>query len=134
VSGTPKYDRVACMEIICAKLREDPNLRKACKGEDLPAYSTVILWAHEDKAIADQYARARAIGLRGDLDEIVAIADEPCADAVEVQRQRNRIDARKFRLVKGLPREFGDRIEHEHAGKVTLEQLVAEATLAKPAE
>ncbi len=35
------------------------------------------------------------------------------------------VDSRKWMLAKMLPKVFGEKVEHEHKGTLTLEQLVA---------
>jgi hypothetical protein len=45
-------------------------------------------------------------------------------DAAGVQRNKLRVDARKWVAAKLLPRKYGERTMTEHSGTVTLEQLV----------
>jgi hypothetical protein len=45
-------------------------------------------------------------------------------DAAGVQRNKLRVDARKWVAARLLPRKYGERKEIEHSGTVTLEDLV----------
>src|SRR5690606_20725933 len=59
------------------------------------------------EGFAEQYARARNIGYEVMADEIIEIADGGSDDW---QRDRLRVDARKWLLAKALPKRFGDRV------------------------
>lgn len=97
---------------IAAQLEEGLSLSKICEGPGMPSKSTVNRWAHDAKhPFAEQYARARARGYRIHADEILDIADEATSDAVQVARNKLRIDTRKWVLSKMLPKEYGDKIE-----------------------
>lgn len=66
---------------------------------------------------------ARACEDRADLmaDEILSIADNTDnRDNVIVQRDRLRVDSRKWLLAKLQPKKYGDKIEHEHSGGITI--------------
>lgn len=100
----------------------------------MPHISTVFDWLAVDKDFADKYARAREQQADKLADEIVSIADEVSIitrtdddgaveltlDAVAVARNRLRIDARKWVASKLKPKKYGDKIEHEHGGKVSI--------------
>jgi hypothetical protein len=48
-----------------------------------------------------------------------------------LQRSRLRVDTRKWIASKLKPKKYGDKVEHEHSGKLTLEQLVT-GSIDKP--
>lgn len=97
---------------ICALLEEGLSVSKICEAPGMPHKSSVIRWAHDEAhPFAQQYAHARARGYRLHADEIVDIADEVVSDAVQVSRNKLRIDARKWVLSKLFPKEYGDKIE-----------------------
>ena len=100
-------------ERICERLSAGESLRAICRDEDMPAESTVRLWALEDReGFAARYLRARDLGLDALADEVLDIADgEP--DPV---RGRLRFDARRWYLSKLAPKRYGERLSHEHAG------------------
>lgn len=111
-------------EEICAKLREGMSLRAICREEGIPTIGAVLFWAQKDPEFAEQYARAREIGLEIRAEEIVEVADDLTEDP---NSRRVRVDARKWTLSKQFARKYGDRQHVEHSGGVTLEALVTES-------
>lgn len=117
-------------------LEAGESLRAAAKKAGT-THSTILRWVGEDTELANQYARAREIGYALLADEILEIADDSSGDAVEdddgnvrvnaefVNRARLRVDTRKWMLSKVLPKLYGDRLEHDVKGGVTV-------TLTKP--
>lgn len=102
---------------ICERLSKGESLRKICESDDfLPSARTVHRWlALEDEwalAFRQQYARAREAQADFYAEDVVDISDEAVADAVEVARNRLRIDARKWYAGKLAPKKYGDKIAH----------------------
>jgi hypothetical protein len=100
-------------ERLCADLAHGMTLREVCRQVGMPAPTTVIGWALDEKhPFYGKYEQARLIGYTIMADDIITIADEPAADQTAVGRTRNRIESRKWVLAKALPKIFGDKIEH----------------------
>ncbi len=99
-------------------LAQGKSLRAAAAEAGIH-HSTVQGWLDdsEKEEFARQYAltRARAYQMLGD--EIMEIADGPGDPATK----RLQFDARRWMLSKMLPKVYGDKIEHEHTGGVTLQ-------------
>lgn len=107
----------------------------------MPDRTTVVRWLDVHKEFCISYARARDAGLAAMADELVAIADDATQDfdrievapgvmaeqfnSEHVQRSKLRVDTRKWILSKLVPKTYGDRIEVEHKGSVTLEHRLA---------
>lgn len=102
--------------IILDGLADGKSLRTICKGDDVPAISTVMKAISEDPALAEQYARARAAGDDAMAEDIQSIADDPKLDPND---KRVRIDARKWLLAKRQPKKYGDRLEIDQRTEVT---------------
>lgn len=87
----------------------------------MPNVSTVIRWlaadGEEPEAFRAQYAHARAMGDDAMAEDIQDIADD---GELKPEDRKVRIDARKWLLGKRQPKKYGDKIEHEHKGGVTL--------------
>lgn len=102
---------------ICDRLAKGESL-KAITGSDrddwMPSETTVRRWlAGEEDWNAEfrrQYARAREAQADAYFEEIVDIADEPVSESVEVQRNRLRMDARKWVASKLAPKKYGDKL------------------------
>jgi hypothetical protein len=95
---------------ICEKLAQGKTLRAICREAGMPAEATVRSWALDldnHASFAAKFARAREIGYHTMADEILDIADHP--DERTVNRDRLRIDTRKWLLSKALPKIYGDK-------------------------
>lgn len=98
----------AILEAMC----EGESLRSACKINDV-AVSTFLLWVKEDKALAEQYAGARARLLDVQAEELEEIGERAAnaETAVEVAGLRLKSDNRKWLLSKLAPKKYGDKLE-----------------------
>ena len=112
---------------ILQTIRDTGNLRKSCEAHGVK-HSTFLDWVNADTDLADQYARAREIGLEVMAHEILDIADDgrndtyinehgkSQVDADVVARSRLRVDSRKWLLSKLLPKKYGDKLDLTNAG------------------
>jgi hypothetical protein len=76
----------------------------------------------KDEKKLERYARATDD--RADLiaDEILEISDNgSSADNVAVQRDRLRVDSRKWLLAKLKPKKYGDKLDVAHSGGIILQ-------------
>lgn len=100
--------------------------------ESLPASSTVFRWLSLNKQFSEQYARAREAQADVLFDEILNIADDGLNDTYTdedgnvrtnqdvIARSRLRVDARKWMAGKLRPKVYGDKIQTEHSGGLTV--------------
>lgn len=112
------------------------SVRKIFKEDnnDKPEISrnTFHDWLSDDKEMADQYARACEERADGIFEEILDIVDCEDNDVTEIdidgilvtrvnhdviQRDRLRVDARKWILSKMNPKKYGDKIDHTSNGE-----------------
>lgn len=141
--GRPSDYTPELADLICAELSEGRSLRSVCQDENMPNKATVFRWLRTNDSFRDQYARAKEEAADSMADEINEIADDGTNDWMErldndakpigwqlngehVQRSKLRIDARKWVASKLKPKAYGDRVAHEHTGKLTLENLIAD--------
>lgn len=94
------------------------------------------LMATDDKA-RERYAHAKELALEAMADEMVALADESrigektketkdgtfTEKGDMVDRSRLQIDTRKWLLSKLAPKKYGDKLDVEHSGGVTVEVM-----------
>lgn len=148
MTGRPSEYSQTVAEAITERIADGESLRSICSDEAMPAKSTVFKWLSQQKAFADQYARAREEQAETLASEIVAIADEECTtvradkhssrdddgdgntevvfDATAVARNRLRVDARKWVAAKLKPKVYGEKVEHSGAvGIMTHEEFLA---------
>lgn len=94
------------------------SLRMALKNNKL-GKSTWLNKVNKDSDFATQYERAREERADNIFEEILAISDHTAEDhtpftgANVVNRDRLRIDARKWMLSKMLPKKYGERIDEK---------------------
>jgi len=116
------FDQKVANEI-CERIAKGQSLRKICgadRDDFIPGQTTVYRWLDENADFAKQYARARESQADHYVDEIIEIADAPNATTnpltgeVEVrdaQRDRLRVDARKWIASKLAPKKYGDKMD-----------------------
>lgn len=77
VGAPARYDRAACVAVVCAELEKGVSLAQAVKvSPGLPAAATFLTWVEEDPVIAERYARARQTGYHLLADEIVELSNK----------------------------------------------------------
>lgn len=89
----------------------------------MPGTSTVYRWLADKPEFRELYARAREDQADTLADEIIDIADQKDGEADtpdSVNRARLRVDARKWIASKLKPKRYGDKIDHEHTGGLTV--------------
>jgi hypothetical protein len=100
----------------------------------MPHKSTVLRWLREKAELRDQYVLARDDLMEYWASDILEIADDGTQDTIpglnkfgdevmvpnhaNVQRDRLRIDSRKWLLSRLKPKVYGDHLEVEHSGDV----------------
>jgi hypothetical protein len=84
-----------------------------------PTFSTFYKYINNNKDIEKAYLSAKQIGLEKRAQEIEEIADEEIEynDNAAVQKQKLRIDTRKWLLSKLAPRKYGDKLDLNHGGQ-----------------
>jgi len=119
--GRPSVYSEELADAICARLEDGESLNDICKDAGMPSERTVRGWASDDfKGFYSKYARAREIGYFKMADEILFIADRQTVDPAAVNRDRLRVDTRKWMLSKVLPKVFGDRTTQDINQTVTI--------------
>jgi hypothetical protein len=75
----------------------------------------------QDKEKSQIYARACESRAEVMANEILEISDSPeSKDNAVVQRDRLRVDTRKWLLAKLHPKKYGDKLDVEHSGNIIL--------------
>lgn len=110
-------------DTICNRIAGGESLRSICRDADMPDQSSVIRWlqadqddAGNDGPLRKQYARAREAQADAFVDEIVDIADTEN----DSQKARVRIDARKWAAGKARPKVYGDKVNLDHSGEISV--------------
>lgn len=86
----------------------------------MPAESTVRGWALDDReGFSAQYTRARELQMDALGEDVLEISDNDG----DPQRDRLRVDTRKWLMSKIAPKRFGDKIQQEHSGSIVVERV-----------
>lgn len=121
---------------ICERIANGISLREICRAKDMPDKSNFLRWMEGNDALRDQYARAMADRADHWAEEILEIADDGTNDWMERQREtkgvrtvenaeainrsRLRVDSRKWLMSKLAPKKYGDKIDHNVSGGVSV--------------
>jgi hypothetical protein len=76
----------------------------------MPNKASVFRWLRIHKEFSDQYARAKEEAAELYAEDMLEISDDLSGD---VQRDRLRVDTRKWIASKLKPKKYGDKITHE---------------------
>lgn len=136
---TPELEKEFLSEIknnvlsLAALCQKNPHWPKKTWWRDL---------IKEDEVFADKYARAKEEQAELMAEEIIAIADDSqndlevrygadgkpykVEDKEVVNRSKLRVDTRKWLLSKLIPKKYGDKLDLNHSGDVTIRKVTVE--------
>jgi hypothetical protein len=109
-------------EEIIARMCEGESLRSICRSEGFPTASAVIQWTYKDEEFAKHYAHAREAQADALFEDLAEVAEDAlkAETAVEVAARRLIVDTHKWRLSKIVPKKYGEKIQTEHSGEMTV--------------
>lgn len=138
--GAPSIYSLELVHAICEHIANCVSLRAIAAMEGMPSVQTMMAWLADDSKpeFLEHYARAREAQADKMAEDILAIADEECTmvkadkhgtsdddgegntevvfDSTAVQRNKLRVDARKWLASKMAPKKYGDKLVQEHTG------------------
>ena len=122
-------DKENLFDEICVRVSEGEALRNVLRAEDMPDKNTFYRWIRQDEAKREQYARAADERAEALFEDIIDIADNNTADrcsdnAIAVQRDRLRVDSRKWIASKLNPKKYGDKVDVTSGGKEIKPQVL----------
>jgi hypothetical protein len=114
---------------ICERMMEGRSLNSICNDDDMPNRSTVVRWQVQHEDFAARCARARE--LQADLmDDMILDAAKACT-AETALADRIKISAYQWRASKLQPKRYGDKVQTEHSGSVSISYEDALTQLGK---
>ena len=113
-TGRPSIFSQELADAIFSEIGEGRGLSDICRDAGMPNRTTVYRWLAQDEAFRRQYAVACEMRAEHMGDQILGIADD--GEAEDTQRDRLRIDARKWLMSKLAPKKYGEKIVNEHSG------------------
>lgn len=135
--GRPTDYNQEIADAICERLSDGESLRTICADDAMPNRVTVYRWLFKREEFCNQYAQAREYQAETMADEMTDIADDGSNDWMErknsdgeiigwqengeaLRRSALRIDTRKWIASRLLPKKYGDKIQTDHTGAVTV--------------
>lgn len=118
--GAPTTKTPKLLEAICEFIASGVSVRATCENLKI-SRAALHDWLLDDADFADQYARAKDLGMDLLAEEVIEIADFAREDTYEtadgtvkvdnevVRRSQLRIDARKWYVSKIAPKKYGER-------------------------
>lgn len=131
--GRPSSFTQDIADRICEHLIEGKSLRSICLADDMPSAAAVCRWLGENEPFREQYAQARDAQADTLADEIVDIADgeKGSRPAQDSNRDRLRVDARKWVAAKLKPKKYGDKLDVTSGNEpVKLDETAVAARIA----
>jgi hypothetical protein len=113
--GRPSKYSPEIVADLCAGIAKGKSLNSLCAPSDKPDIATVFRWLDKYPEFRDKYAQAKEASADYMADELLEIADASTGD---VQRDRLRVDTRKWIAAKLKPKKYGERQQVEHSGEV----------------
>ena len=111
---------------ICSLLSKGESLAAACRREGMPSANTVMSWVDSVEGFAARYTAARLIGFQLLADGLIELADDA---GIDPNDKRIRVETRKWVLSKMIPKVYGDKIDHNIKGNVSVRVDEADAAL-----
>lgn len=138
--GRPRKFTPELAERLCAIVATtNSGLRRIVEDNpELPCQETVYSWIRTNPEFLAQYARAKQLQLQVIEDDILGIADDGRNDWMTidgkhvvnreaVQRSQLRIDARKWLMSKLLPKKYGEKLDMNLTGEISLAERLSKA-------
>ena len=137
----------AISDAILESVMNGKSIKQICDQTDMPSRPTFYKWLAAEPAFADRYARACEVRADHVFDEIFDIADNSENDWMErhdseganigwqengdsVRRCALRIDARKWSLARMQPQKYGEKLDMNLSGGLTVTGV--EMTFVRP--
>jgi len=110
--------------VICELIADGQSLRRICReranGKDFPSRDTVLRWLMAEPDFAAKYAHAREIQGDESFDRVGDTIDDLKAGEIVPDVARVILDGLKWRAAKLLPKKYGDKLDLNHEGGLTV--------------
>lgn len=126
--GRPTVYTQALADEIASRMSQGEPLRKICRDEAMPHWTTVYDWKRVNESFSLRIAGAREAGFDAIAEECLEIADETAFDTVNtehgdrantewISRSKLRVETRLKLLARWDPKRYGDKVELNHGGQ-----------------
>ena len=119
--GRPSKMTDAVQAEILTRISTGESLKKICSDKHLPAAQNVFMFIYSNSEFRDNYEAARREQADWHAEGLIDIADD---DTGDTQRDRLRIDTRKWVMSKLLPKKYSDKIDVDMKQEVDLNIII----------
>lgn len=117
---------------VLGKIAEGMSIRGACnylrkQGIKVPSAARFVRWVMHKPERWQRYTRAQVAAselLADEMDRLAERAGDGVTDpgmlGAQIRKAELRINTRKWTLAKRSPARFGDRLQHEHSGSISV--------------
>ena len=138
--GRPSEYTEELADRICNEIASGRAVHQFASREGFPSEQTIYRWNRDNKEFSQKYARAREDQADLYAAQIVELADT-CREGKKtretkdgtfveigdmVERSRLQIDARKWYASKLAPKKYGDKIEQNVTGELTVKRVMSD--------
>lgn len=116
MTGRPSVYTQEIADEICRRLIDGESLRAICEDDHLPGKTTVLVWAQNNDAFRDQYARARELSGEADADDVAHVARLAMVGKLDAAAANAAINGLKWSAGKRQPKKYGEKVTTEHTG------------------
>lgn len=109
---------------LCVRICEGESLNALCKEPDMPTIGTFLRWCAEDAEVGQMYVAALRIRAAWHAEQLLEDMDklDHATENHEVAALKVKINTRQWIMSRLLPKQYGEKIEHEHTGEVKLDE------------
>lgn len=107
-------------EFILGKIADGQSLRSICSAADMPDRVTVMRWMLIDPEFATRCAHARVMQADALEDDMGGIEDRTLRGEIDPAAARVVLSSKQWRASKLAPKKYGDKLELDHKGGVTV--------------
>lgn len=126
-------------DIICGLIATGLSVKKVCEKPGMPCPRAIFNWLRTNETFRGLYEKAKEASADCLSDEMLDIADNASNDWMEnnseksegwllngdhIQRDKLRIETRKWLASKLKPKKYGDKIDVEHSGEIKLPDII----------
>jgi hypothetical protein len=109
---------------ICRRIADGESLRSICGSKGMPSRYAVLRWQSESSEFRTQYVTARDAMVDALAEEALHLAKT--ATAANALARRLYVDTIKWYVGKVAPKKYGDKLDLNVAGKVTVGDAIEE--------
>ena len=112
----------ATRDLICERMALGESLRSICRDLGTPSEAYVRKVAVQDPEFGAQYARAYSMRADTKFDELDEVSEQAANEenGVRINGLRLKADNIKWQLARMNKARYGDKLDLEHAGAITL--------------